>query len=199
MAATVLLARHATHPLVGRVLCGRMPGVRLDEAGQRAAAQLGLRLRRDSPVALYASPQERCLETAIAIGRACGLDPLACDALDEIDFGAWTGATFEGLADDPAWAGWNARRAESCPPGGESMLQAQRRAVAGLQRLRARHREDTIIAVSHADVIKAMLMWCLGLTLDAHQAFDIDPASVSALRLWDGGGKVLWMNEKVTG
>ncbi|MCB4824141.1 histidine phosphatase family protein [Roseicella aerolata] len=199
MAMTVLLVRHAAHPLVGRVLCGRMPGVRLDEGGRRSAAQLGPRLRREAPVALHASPQDRCLETAAAIGQACGLDPRPDDALDEIDFGAWTGAAFERLADDPAWAGWNARRAESCPPGGESMRQAQLRAVAGLQHLRARHPGGVVVAVSHADVIKAMLMWCLGLTLDAHQAFDIDPASVSALRLWDGGGKVLWMNEKVAG
>jgi broad specificity phosphatase PhoE len=48
--------------------------------------------------------------------------------------------------------------------------------------------------VSHADVIKAALAAVLGLTLDAHDRFDIAPASLSTLVLWEGGGKVVGLN-----
>ena len=51
--------------------------------------------------------------------------------------------------------------------------------------------------MSHGDVIKAVLAGVLGLPLDAHARFEISPASVSALAIWDGGGKVLSMNESV--
>ena len=120
------------------------------------------------------------------------------ESLNDIDFGTWTGARFSDLADDPDWSDWNESRATNCPPGGESMQQAQARAVAFIQSLRTSHPRGTIVAVSHADIIKSVLLWCLELTLDAHVRFDIDPASTSAIVLWDGGGKILWMNQGVT-
>jgi probable phosphomutase (TIGR03848 family) len=197
MAAAILLVRHATHPLVGRVLCGRMPGVQLDAAGRDQAARLGTRLSQLTPAAIYTSPQERCRETAAAIGQACGLAPHCDAALDEIEFGDWTGLGFDRLAENPGWARWNAERSDARPPGGESMREVQSRATAGLERLRREQPDAMLVAVSHADVIKAVLMDCLGLTLDAYARFDVDPASVSAVVLWDGGGKVLRMNEGV--
>ncbi|MDO9712335.1 histidine phosphatase family protein [Paracraurococcus lichenis] len=197
MAASILLVRHATHPLVGKVLCGRAPGVSLGAAGRDQAARLGAALAGRHPAAICTSPVERARDTADAIAAACRVPASLDDALDEIDFGDWTGQSFDRLAGDPAWARWNAARGEACPPGGESMHQAQARAVAGIQRLRTAHPDGTVVAVSHADVIKAVLMWCLGLPLDRYHAFDIDPASVSTLLLWDGGGKVVRMNEGI--
>jgi broad specificity phosphatase PhoE len=198
VATTILLVRHAAHPLLGKVLCGRMPGVALDEAGRRQAARLGAHLASLRPAALHTSPIERAMETAGAIAEVSGLPVQACEALTEIDFGAWTGAGFAGLDGDPAWVRWNAARAVASPPNGEPMHRAQARVVAGLQRMRGAQPDGIVIAVSHADIIKAALLWCLGLTLDAHARFDIDPASISAVALWEGGGKVLWMNQGVT-
>jgi probable phosphoglycerate mutase len=198
VATTILLVRHAAHPLLGRVLCGRMPGVALDETGRAQAAILARDLAASQPHLLLTSPVERARETAAAIATATGLPAQPCDALDEIDFGAWTGARFADLADDPAWSCWNEERADGCPPGGEPMRQAQARVVAAIQRIRASHPDGIVVAVSHADIIKSVLLWCLGLTLDAHARFDIDPASTSGIALWEGGGKLLWMNRGVT-
>jgi probable phosphoglycerate mutase len=198
MATTIVLVRHAAHPLLGKVLCGRMPGVELDEVGRSQAVRLGADLAALRPAALLTSPIGRARDTAAAIGKASGLAAQPCDALNEIDFGDWTGAGFAALADDPGWARWNIARAEACPPGGEPMREAQARVVAGIQRMQADHPHGTVLVVSHADIIKAVLLWCLGLTLDAHARFDIDPASTSAIVLWEGGGKILWMNRGVT-
>lgn len=199
MATTVLLVRHAAHPLVGRVLCGRMAGVHLDEAGRAQAARLAARLASIRPDVVHSSPLPRCLETAEPLAAQHGLPVVPCPALTELDFGAWTGRSFAALDAEPTWMRWNTARAESRPPDGESMRDAQGRAVDWLRRVQAGHPDATVLAVSHADVIKGMLLWCLGLTLDAHQRFDIDPCSISALLLWDGGGKVLRMNEGMTG
>jgi probable phosphoglycerate mutase len=198
VATTILLARHAAHPLLGKVLCGRMPGVKLDAVGRSQAVRLAARLVAAQADALLSSPIGRAVDTAAVIADATGLTAQPCDAFNEIDFGAWTGARFAALADDPAWSRWNAARAEACPPGGEPMSHAQARAVAGVQQIQATHPQGTVIAVSHADIIKAVLLWCLGLPLDAHMRFDIDPASISAIALWENGGKVLWMNQGVT-
>lgn len=198
MATTILLVRHAAHPLLGRQLCGRMPGVALDAAGRDQASRLATQLAGLRPEALYTSPMERAHDTAAAIAAPTGLAPQLCDALNEIDFGSWTGMGFDALADDPAWARWNTVRADGCPPGGETMCAAQARAVAGMLRIKAEHPEGLAVIVSHADIIKAILLWCLGLSLDAILRFDIDPASTSAIALWEGGGKILWMNQGVT-
>lgn len=194
MPTTILLVRHASHPLLGRVLCGRMPGVSLDEAGIAQATRLGRALAARRPAAIYTSPVARAQQTAAALASACATEPRSMDALQEIEFGRWTGRSFSELAADPAWARWNDARATARPPDGKSMEEAQLRVVGGLHAMCAAHVGAVVVAVSHADVIKAAILWVLGLTLNAYQRFDIDPASVSAVVLWDGGAKLLSLN-----
>lgn len=198
MAATIFLVRHAEHELLGRVLCGRMPGVSLGDAGRQQALRLGRRLQQEGLAALYTSPLARAQETAAVIGQQCGLAADIATEFNEIDFGRWTGASFDQLDPDPTWQRWNAERSSGGPPGGESIAEAQARAVAGVRRIEARHPEASVAIVSHADVIKSVLAWCLSLSMDFHARFEIGPASVSAMAMWGTGAKVLWMNEAVT-
>jgi probable phosphoglycerate mutase len=198
----LLLARHAAHDRVDRVLCGRMPGVHLGGPGRAQAARLAERVAARAEGALgglYTSPQPRAAETAAAVARRCGLAAAPCAALDEIDFGpAWTGRDFASLAGDPAWHRWNAERASAAPPGGgESMAEVQRRAMAWMAALAGAHPGGGVVAaVSHADVIKAAVAGVLGLTLDAHWRFAVDPAGLSAIALEPGGaGRLLLLNE----
>ncbi len=199
MAATVFLVRHAAHDRVDRVLCGRMPGVGLGDAGRRQAEALARRFAAAGGGldAVWTSPLQRARETAEPIAARLGLLARASDALCEIDFGAWTGQAFDALRDDPRWRRWNEARGGERPPGGESMAEAQARAMAEVERARAGHPDGRVALVSHGDVIKAVLAGVLGLSLDAHARFEISPGSVSALAVWDGGGKVLRMNESI--
>ena len=196
MATTVFLVRHAAHDRVDRVLCGRMPGVGLGEDGLWQAEALARRFAEGGGAdAVWTSPVQRARETAEPIAGRLGLPARDSDALSEIDFGAWTGRRFDELRDDPRWRRWNEARASERPPGGESMAEAQARAMGELERARDEHPDGRVVLVSHGDVIKAVLAGVLGLSLDAHARFEIAPASVSALAVWDGGGKVLSMNE----
>ena len=195
MATTVFLVRHAAHDRVDRVLCGRMPGVGLGEAGQRQAEALARRFACEGVDAVWTSPLQRARETAEPVAARLGLAARPSDALCEIDFGAWTGQAFDALRDDPRWRRWNEARGSERPPGGESMSEAQTRAAAEVERARAEHPDGRVVLVSHSDVIKAVLAGVLGLPLDAYSRFEVSPASVSALAVWDGGGKVLSMNE----
>lgn len=200
MATTVYLVRHAAHDRVDSVLCGRMPGVGLGETGRWQAEALAgwFAGRVPAPVdAVWTSPVQRARETAEPIAGRLGLLAWACDGLCEIDFGDWTGRRFDDLGNDPLWGRWNEARSDARPPGGESMAEAQARALGELERAREEHPDGGVVLVSHGDVIKAVVAGVLGLSLDAHARFDIAPASVSALAVWDGGGKVLRMNETV--
>jgi broad specificity phosphatase PhoE len=189
------LVRHAAHELVDRVLCGRMTGVSLGEAGRAQARRVAERLAREPIAAVHTSPLERAQETAAAIGDRLQLQPEIHDAINEIDVGEWSGRTFEELREDPRWHAWNSARAVSRPPRGESMLEVQARVVGHLERVRAEHPERAVVLVTHSDVIKAALLYCLGMPLDGYRLLDIGPASVSSLAMGDWGVKVVSMNE----
>jgi len=191
---TLILVRHAAHDRVDRILCGRMPGVALGQAGLDQAEVLGEALQRHAPDALFTSPLERARMTAEVLGAMLNLTPQVTPALTEIDCGEWTGREFAELQEDPRWLRWNRERAASRPPGGETMEEAGLRVLDFARTLRTRYPNGVVTLVSHADVIKATLAAVLGLTLDAHDRFDIAPASVSRVVLWEGGGKVVGLN-----
>jgi broad specificity phosphatase PhoE len=194
---TFFLVRHAAHDRVGTILCGRMPGVHLGTLGKAQAERLAERFANENAASIHTSPLERAVETAEPIAARLGQPLEICEDIAEIDFGAWSGTSFEALAQDPRWAAWNNTRSNSRPPYGETMLEAQARIVGVLEQLRTRHPNRSIILISHSDVIKAALLYHLGLPIDAYARFDIEPASISTLVVGDWGSKVLRLNEVV--
>ncbi len=197
MTTTFHLVRHAAHDRVGTVLCGRMPGVHLGMFGKAQAERLAERFANENVASIHTSPLERAVETSEPIAARLGQPLEICEDIAEIDFGAWSGTSFEALAQDPRWAAWNNARSNSRPPYGESMLEAQARIVSALERFRHRYPDRAILLVSHSDVIKAALLYHLGLPIDAYGRFDIEPASISTLVVGDWGSKVLRLNEVV--
>ncbi|HEU4629201.1 MAG TPA: histidine phosphatase family protein [Gemmatimonadaceae bacterium] len=195
---TVLLVRHATGDHVGRVLAGRVPGTRLSEEGRRQAERLAERLAARPVRAVYASPLERARETAEPIAARFGLTLYEAPGLMELDFGRWTGRPIDGFGDDADWRHFNTYRSGTRIPGGELLLEAQSRAVAELLRLCERHPHETIVAVSHADVIRALLGHFAGVPIDLLLRFEIDPASVTELELHDWGARIVCVNERGT-
>lgn len=186
----VILVRHGSHDRLNRILCGRMPGVSLSAQGRDEADRLAEALRGRGAAALLSSPQSRTRETAAPIAAALGLALSEEPGLDEIDFGDWTGRALPDLAGDPAWQAWNTHRADHRPPGGESMGEAQARALAAL----LARSEECLIAVSHGDVIRAVLLGILGLSVSAYDRLVVEPASISVVEFWPGGGRVCSVN-----
>jgi probable phosphoglycerate mutase len=196
---TLYLVRHAPHAVVGSRLCGRAGGYGLDPNGQKRAVRLASALAEARPAAVYASPLERAVQTGQTIARACGVRLRIAESLNEIDFGRWTGMDFADLEADSDWRRWNDARATARPPGGESMAEVQARTWRWIQSLRELHPDERVVAVSHADVIKAVLAQALDLSLDRHDRLQIDPASVSRLTTAEWGSRVLSINEVTNG
>lgn len=196
MTATIYLLRHAAHDNVGGYLAGRAPGVLLGPDGVAQAERLAARMAREVFEALFASPRERCQQTAAAIASARGGMPVqTVEALDEIDFGAWSGSTFDELNKRDDWRRWNTVRSMAETPAGETMLDVQARAIGFIRQLAARGGDARVALVSHADVIRSIVGHVLGLPIDAWQRFEIAPASVTTLVAGDWGGKLLTLNE----
>ncbi len=187
------LIRHASTDAVGRVLSGRTP-IPLNAQGQAEAARLAESLASTAAHAIFSSPQARALQTAQAIGQVLGLPPQPDAALDEVDFGAWTGQAFSTLDGRPDWTLWNTHRSLAPPPGRETMLDVQARAAAMLVRLHAERPGGSFILVSHADVLRSVLAWALGLPVDLMQRLEVSPASRSLLVLGEAGARVECLN-----
>lgn len=194
----ILLIRHASHALLGRELCGRRPGVSLNEQGRNQAAVLAERLDRLAISAIHASPMERATETAAPLAARKGLMVTQCPAINEIDFGEWMGAAFSTLSENPAWTLWNSARGQASPPGGEAMVAVQARVAAHLRDTVASSPDGTIAMISHGDVIKSAVAFVLGLPLDAIGRFDIDPASITSIEAGDWGFRLTRLNEVLT-
>jgi probable phosphoglycerate mutase len=197
-----LLVRHAVTPSTGRVLPGRAPGLHLADAGREQAARLGERLAawaaadgpRPAVSAVYASPLERTRETAAPLAGALGLRVRVERALTECDFGEWTGAELKKLMKLPEWTTVQRYPSGFRFPGGESFSGMQARIVDGVAELRRRHFGEAIVAVSHADPIKAVVADALGTHLDLFQRIVISPCSVTAISYSPAGPAVLTVN-----
>lgn len=194
MTAQLLLVRHAAHADLGHALSGRGGGG-LTADGQRQAERLAERLAAFEPAAVYASPRLRAVATASVLAGRFGLQTGIEPALDEIDFGDWTGLAFAELAENTHWDQWNRQRTRAAPPNGESMAAATARIVDGLGRIAARHPGAAVVAVSHGDMIKGALAHHLGLSLDHILRFDVAPASFSRIMIGDWGAQILSINE----
>lgn len=198
MTTTFYLVRHAAHDNLGGFLAGRSPGIELGQAGRAQAALLARRMKRETFDAIYASPRERTQETASAISAACDVGPVTtADALDEIDFGPWSGKTFDVLNTDPAWRRWNDIRSFARTPGGEAMIDVQRRVVGLMETLSESDSGKRLVLVSHGDIIKMAVSYVLGLPIDSWPRFEIDAASITIISTGDWGARLLTLNEVV--
>lgn len=191
---TFYLIRHAAHDLLGRAMAGRMPGVSLNPAGRDAAERLAEHLAAVPFAAVYSSPLDRARETAAPLAARQGLAVQIEPALDEIDFGDWTGRTLEALHGLERWRLFNSFRSGTPIPGGERMLEVQARIAAAMLRLRERHPGGTVALVGHGDVLKSALAFWLGVPLDLFQRIELAPASRSIVALSDHGPKILLIN-----
>ncbi len=195
----LLLVRHALCDPVGVSLSGRRPGVSLNRAGRAQLAPLVARVARrlaGAPLAaVVASPMARAQETAAAVARPYGLSVATEPGIAEFDFGEWTGRRIDALGAEPGWPHFNGYRSGTRAPGGELALEAQARAAAAVLRLAAARPDGRAAAVSHADVIKAVLGHVLGVPLDLQHRLEVGPASVSEAELHPWGARVLAVND----
>ena len=180
---TVLLIRHGLTAMTGPVLAGWTPGVHLDDRGRAQAVALAERLLPVPVAAIVTSPLERCAETAAAIAQGRDVTVETDDRLGECRYGDWTGQELKKLAKDPLWKVVQAHPSAATFPGGEALRTTQARAVDAVRAHNAALGDDaTWIAVSHGDVIKAIVADALGLHLDLFQRIQADPCSVTVIR-----------------
>lgn len=187
---TLLLIRHGTTAATGSRLGGRT-AASLDDAGREQARAAGERVAALRPRAVYASPLARTQETADIIAEVLGRTVEPLDGLLEVEYGRWTDRPLKPLLRTKLWPVIQQRPSLVRFPEGETIRGAQLRAVDAIEQIVERHRKQTVVAVSHADVIKAVVAFYLGMPLDSFQRLVVAPASVTVLQLGSGARPAL--------
>jgi broad specificity phosphatase PhoE len=182
----LLLIRHASTEAVRRAAFPIDES--LDDAGRSAAAQLAGRLGRGEALC---SPAARARETA----TAAGLDPALDPALDECDFGAWTGRSLADVHEqDPEGATAWMTDPSARPHGGESLIDLLARVGAWMGAQAAQ--DGRAIAITHAGVVKAAIVHALGAPPLAFWRVDVSPLGLTELTAQDGRWTVACVNAR---
>ncbi|RCK68202.1 MSMEG_4193 family putative phosphomutase [Desertihabitans brevis] len=187
---TLLLVRHGrtTANRTG-VLAGRTPGVDLDEVGVQQAQAAAQRIAGLPLAQVVTSPLRRCKHTSqlLTEGRDQPVEVVTDARITECGYGAWSGRPLKELAKEKLWATVQQTPSAVRFPDGEAMTEMSARAVGCVRErdaaLAASVGDEAVwVAVSHGDVIKAILADALGMHLDAFQRIVVDPASISVVR-----------------
>jgi len=193
----LLLVRHGENDWVNKNrLAGWLPGVHLNETGRLQAQEVGFRLSSQPVKAIYSSPVTRCVETAEFIAPHFDLPVILSDEFGEVRYGKWEGKKIKKLARKPSWQIVQFFPSRMRFPKGEALREVQFRAVQAIEKLVDRHKSETVVVVSHADLIKLVLAHYIGVHIDLFQRIAVSPASVSVLHLSDKGFvRVLRVND----
>ncbi|MCA1797807.1 MAG: histidine phosphatase family protein [Geobacteraceae bacterium] len=187
MQKTITLARHASIDLqfdghyIGRT------DVSLSAYGVFQAQELVRKLKRsDKPAidAVWCSPARRARQTAapLAVQQDCSVS--IKEELQEIDFGAWEGLTFNQiLRNDPQRVNqWAAFAEDFSFPAGESLRQFSQRLNAVAEAIHAQASAHLVI-VSHGGVLRGLICNLMDWPLRDHLKFTIERGGYATLRV----------------
>jgi alpha-ribazole phosphatase len=195
-AKKLLLARHCE---TGPDYFGRFVGssdIGLGPMAPEQAARLAETIEAYGPEAVYCSPLKRARRTVELVEEHTELPEVVVDSdLKEIDFGRWEGLSFGEIAIRDTelvnrWALWDP---DFAFPEGEAVSDFLQRVQKVADRL-ASLDEKTILVVAHGGVVRAMLCHYLRLPPEHYLLFDIKPAQLTVIDVFQEGGVLTGLN-----
>lgn len=161
----VLFIRHGeSEANRDNVLVSRAYDPALTPVGHREAEWVARPWQDHSVTAIYSSPLRRARETAAAFlnGRA-HLSVVVDARLHEIALGRWDGLPIPRIeeTDGERFLQWKQDPQSGAPDGGEALSTVGSRVAEFLEAVRTGHRTGLVIAVTHADCLKALVLMTL--------------------------------------
>ncbi len=171
--------------------------VSLNAAGVREAEVIGEKLRGTDPDAVCSSPLSRARRTAEAIACHFGLPVQTHEGLQDINYGEWQGRTPEEArsgwpTDVDAW--YNSPQSVRIPSG-ETLDEVRARAMAAVLEIAGSHEGETVVAVAHTVVNRAILLGILGLASDRFWRLAQEPCAINVFEVQAGGFMLVSMND----
>lgn len=188
-----MLVRRAMCARTDDTLLGRALDSPLNTRGRAQARALARRLARERLAYVISSPRRRAMQTGSAIAVQVDCPMRAAGELDEVDFGSWCGQSLAALTRDPNWQRWVERRDAATTPAGDTISAVRLRALDCLQRLAWEFAGRTLVVVTHAEVIRTLLLHARGLAAESSVQVDVAPASINVL--WHHGTRFYCADE----
>jgi broad specificity phosphatase PhoE len=197
----LLLIRHgqAPHNVQGRWEgWGATP---LTQEGKRQAEALSRRLGSWMPLIsfLYASPLHRAWQTAQPIAQRLGLEAIAHDDLQEINFGEVSGLTLEAFRESmpDEFPRWQDRTDLTFQfPDGEQRQAFFQRVARALDEIVGRHPGETVAVVSHGGALRAGLAHLLPDTMNDWWGYALENGSLNHVRTGSLGNLLVALNDR---
>jgi len=170
--------------------------VALNARGRRQCEAVARALAGAHAAVVYASPLGRARESAELIAAPSGLPVRVEPAFREMAFGEWEGLTRAEVAEryPRELAAWAEAPHLIQPPGGERLDEVAARVSAGLSALADAQGGQTVVLVSHAIVVRLIVLEALGLGPDRLWSVDASPAGITEIEYVDGWTTVHRMN-----
>jgi broad specificity phosphatase PhoE len=154
------LVRHGTTTMnVENRYRGRRD-VPLDAQGYQDAVDAARQLSGAGLSAVYTGPMRRTIATAQIIADEARVPDLRIlHGLNNVDYGMWEGMTADEAArhDPEAFAFYRTAPHAAVCPAGERLTDAQERIVGALHLIGQRHAGETVVAVTHAVMIRLVV------------------------------------------
>ena len=195
---TFLLLRHA-HSTANNegVLAGQLEGIGLSKDGLAQVRKLTYSFENLKINRIISSPMQRCLETVEGIARLQKKRVLIDERLIEMNYGLWSGEKLKKLSKLREWKVIQAKPSTFRFPQGESFKELEKRIESLLRDLSRKYPKETILLITHGDVIKIAASLTVGSGLDNFQKFAVDPCSLTTLS-WGSKSRILLsFNQKI--
>ena len=169
----------------------------LSSRGHEQAAKLAAWLHPRIPIdAIYVSPMKRAQQTVAPLVKATGLAAKTLDGLHEVDFGAWTGHSWEDVHAKFGVSAfdWLKHMEAHGFPNGESTEQFRGRLAPCLKQIVTEQPGKSVAIVCHGGVIRMLLAMLLDLRILSMGGFEIDYASATRVDYRELKSEVQFLN-----
>ena len=192
----LLLLRHGeVEERYHRIFGGRID-MELSRRGHEQARALARYVRQRPVEAIYASPMRRAQQTLAPLVSHCPKPPIAEKDFREVDFGDWTGLSWEQVharfgvrAFD-----WLQQLEAAIIPNAESARCFRARIEPPLRNILDAHAGETVGIVCHGGVIRMMLSILLNVPFPLMASFEIDYASLTRVDVHASKTEVMLLN-----
>lgn len=169
----------------------------LDETGIRQAEAAAPRIARWEVAAIYSSPLRRAMATAEIIAHPLGIPVAPLEGIIDMNFGVWQGLSIDEVKQNyPAlFKLWRYSPQILEIPQGDSLEDVRKRAAATIDDLAARHKDATVVLVTHRVVCKVLLCHLLGLDNSHFWQIEQDTAAINIFEMSEGNATVTLLND----
>ncbi len=177
MRKTIYLVRHGETAANRDGILQGWSDFPLCQEGEKQAQDLAARAKGIPLDAIYISDLMRTQQTAAPLAKERNLSPVVLPGLREISFGRWEGRPFaEMKKEDPELLRKLFREPTQADIGQSETVEASQTRVWDAFRHIETHMEDgqTVLAISHGGILRALLCHLLSMPLDAMWRLGLD-------------------------